>query len=128
MVRQRRLGVLVSLALIVVSVSMPRHAIADGGVSADLSGVPIGIEDIARYHCHDLDYPRMRCFETVDALVLELERRLSAGPGFGRASDSPLGTLAVNLFRGARYDFCCNVQVAWIGSAWNDRISSAEVL
>jgi hypothetical protein len=94
-------------------------------VTADLAGRPIELETVASFHCHDLDFPRIHCFETAtargDALALE------AGAG----SLSRLGATAVsyvivyeNLSYGGASLVVSEDYSALTFIGWNDRISS----
>jgi hypothetical protein len=94
-------------------------------VTADLAGRTIELKSVASFHCHDLDYPRIHCFETAKARDAALA--LDAGAG----SPSPLGATAVAyviVWEYATYGGSSLVvsqdytALTFIG--WNDRISS----
>jgi hypothetical protein len=94
-------------------------------VSADVAGRPIELERVGSLHCHDLDYPRIHCFETATArdAALALEA--------GTTSLGPLGATAVSyvlVYENTSYGGASLLvsedysSLAFIG--WNDRISS----
>jgi hypothetical protein len=123
---RRRITLL--LMLVAIALVPPAHAAAAEkpvDVTADLGGQAIALGSVAGFHCHDLDYPRIHCFETARARDAALE--LEAGAG----SPGPLGATAVSyvvVFEHASYGGASLVvsgdysSLAFIG--WNDRISS----
>ena len=112
-------------AILLVPPATATAAEAPSVATADVAGRPIELESVAGYHCHDLDYPRIHCFETATgrdaALVL----------GAGAESLGPLGATAVSyvvVYENVSYGGASLVvsedysSLTFIG--WNDRISS----
>jgi hypothetical protein len=112
---RRTVGLLVFASLILGTA--PAASAAKAEVSADLDGQPIRVVEISKYHCHDLDYPRIHCFRTA------AER--AAAPSVAAA------LLAVTyvtiwdgaMFAGASMDISQDYD-ALVTIGWNDRIGS----
>jgi hypothetical protein len=87
-------------------------------LSADLDGKPIPLVDVARYHCEDLDFPRIHCFETA--------AEVGAAPGMLAAAQ--VGYTYVTIYDGASFAGASLAisedydVLAALG--WNDRVSS----
>jgi hypothetical protein len=122
---RHRAALVLLAAVLLVPPATAIAAEAPTVVTADLAGRPIELESVASLHCHDLDYPRIHCFETARARDAALE--LEAGAG----SSSPLGATAVSyvvVYEHGSYGGASLVvsedysSLAFIG--WNDRISS----
>ena len=90
-----------------------------GGVelSADVDGRPIALNAIPKYHCQDLDYPRIHCFRTPAALEASAANLLAAtASAYVYAWDQP-------SYAGGSFIFTQDY-LALATIAWNDRISS----
>jgi hypothetical protein len=97
------------------------------GIVATLDGRPLAVADIDNFHCHDLEYPIIRCFRKAADRDAELETE----PGAMAAMAGTAATAAVVYvtvyespgFAGASLSISQNYDaLAVIG--WNDRISS----
>ena len=126
---RRQAALLLLAAVLLVPPATATAAEAPTGVEADLAGRPIELAHVAGLHCHDLDFPRLHCFETARARDAALT--LEAGAG----SLGPLGATAtayVTVFEHASYGGASMTvsqdysTLAFIG--WNDRISSFKAL
>ncbi len=123
---RRRITLLLMLAAI--ALVPPAHAAAaeqPTDMTADLGGQTIELGSVARFHCHDLDDPRIHCFETAAA------RDAALAIEAGAASAGPLGATAVSyvvVYEHSSYGGSSLAvsedypSLAFIG--WNDRISS----
>jgi hypothetical protein len=114
---RRWIGLLVFGALL-LGTAPGASADSKVALSADLAGQPIRLADVGKYHCHDLDYPRIHCFRTAEDLA--------ASPPMAAALLS--GVTYVTIYDGASFlGSSMNVAqdydiLALIG--WNDRVSS----
>ena len=119
-VRVRRLAALAVAAGICMLTLGPATALAapaGATMSADLDGRPIALSDVARYACHDIDYPRIRCFSSQAA------RDTSAAPLLASASATYVIVWADATFAGSSLIVSQDYTVlATLG--WNDRIRS----
>jgi hypothetical protein len=98
-------------------------------VRADLDGRPIGIRDIASYHCHDFDFPVIHCFRTDG----ELQSSTSAALATRQAqSMSAMDALTANDyvtiyqysgFQGPSMDLSQDY-TGLFAIGWNDAVSS----
>jgi hypothetical protein len=122
---RHRAALVLLTAVLLVPPATVAAAEAPSVVTADLAGRSIELESVANFHCHDLDYPRIHCFETATARDAGLA--LDAGAG----SLSLLGATAVSyvvVYENVSYSGASLVasedysSLAFIG--WNDRISS----
>jgi hypothetical protein len=124
MLMQRLVPRLVILSAVVMSLAVtPVRAASPAEIAADLEGVPIAVEQIPDFFCHDRDYPTIHCFTSARRLEATLR-----GPGTGFA---PAAVAAVDyvivysltyyagsyLYISQDYD-----TLALVG--WNDRIRS----
>lgn len=122
----------VALALVMVGV-YARSAVAASGpvIEADLGGRPIPAVDVGRYHCEDLDFPRIHCHRSAVDLERAVARRLAAGalPDTG-APATILATNYVRVFADLNYGGASaylSVSYDDLGViGWNDRISSFQ--
>jgi len=122
---RHRAALVLLMAVLLVPPATATATAAPTVVTADLAGRPIELASVASFHCHDLDYPRIHCFETATARDAEL-----ALEGSARSLDS-LGATAVSyvvVYENASYGGASLVAsedystLTFIG--WNDRISS----
>jgi hypothetical protein len=97
----------------------------DTRLRAFLGSTPIRPTEAGRYHCHDLDYPLIRCYRSSTRLERAVRVRLEA----------PEGTEALSFVRvfedvsyagASAYLSRDYTRLGDIG--WNDRISSFKVL
>jgi hypothetical protein len=97
------------------------------GIAATLDGRPLAVAEIPQFHCHDLDYPIIRCFRK----AADRDAMVSTEVGAMAATAATTATTAVvyvtvyenTNFSGASLSISQNYDVlATIG--WNDRISS----
>jgi hypothetical protein len=127
----RTAGILtVALAIAMAGVYAP-SARATGGpvIEADLGGRSIPAVDVGRYHCDDIDFPRIHCYVTAAALEQAVARRLVAArpAGPGDLATAPAVTYVriyadVNYAGASAYLSVAYDDLSVIG--WNDRISS----
>lgn len=136
-----RRAVVQALILTMSAIVTPLVANAGGPLElrAYLAGQPIALDAVARYHCHDREYPVIDCFAT------EQERDHDAGltPRAVAVAAAPDSSLfgAINLasavfyvtfyehsnFAGASY--ATSQAIAHLGLiGWNDAISSFKSL
>lgn len=93
----------------------------DPQLTARLGSSVIDPRDAGRYHCHDLDYPIIRCFRTSHAL----DEAFGARAGDGAA---PTAVAFVRVYEDAQFTGPSAIlsqsysQLGDIG--WNDRITS----
>ncbi|MEW5992394.1 MAG: hypothetical protein AB1736_13765 [Chloroflexota bacterium] len=93
-------------------------------VTAELAGRPIPLIAVAEHHCHDLDFPRIRCFQTAAELSAALELNLGL---LSLAATSYVQVYEYSWYGGSSMVMSQDYSVlAWIG--WNDRISSFRAL
>lgn len=108
------------VALLTGAVLIPAPAFATTGQSemnADLEGKPIQLGEVSRYHCQDLDYPRIHCFRT------EAARDSSAAPLLATSGVTYVIVWENPSFQGASLIVSQNY-TQLVTLAWNDRISS----
>jgi len=86
-------------------------------LTADLGGAPIPLREIIKYHCQDLDYPRIHCFTSEASLEVSAAALLSTpSSAYVIAWDQP-------TYAGSSFIFTQDyTALALIG--WSDRISS----
>jgi hypothetical protein len=89
-------------------------------MSADLEGRPIKLSDVSKYHCHDLDYPRIHCFRSESSRDDATTSRLAAsGVAYVIAWENG-GYSGNSVILSQDYTVLATL-------AWNDRISSFKV-
>ncbi len=105
---------------------------AQGGLRADLDGIPIALVQVGSWYCHDFDYPAIHCFSDPDRLeaavgsILGDSRRSAAGE-----PSAPFAATAINYvlvfeftsYAGA-YMYMSQDYTVLGTIGWNDRISS----
>jgi len=110
---------LVSGALLLAS---PLPLRASEPIVADLDGRPIRTTEVGSHNCHDFEFPRIHCFETVDALDLSVAR-YGAGP-----LTAPAGVTYVRIWEHESYagsSAYLSNNYADLGTiGWNDKITS----
>jgi hypothetical protein len=72
MIRRRSalVPMLITALLLPPAVTAAEPSVA---VTADLAGKAIPLAEISEHHCHDLDFPRIHCFDTASELSLALQ-------------------------------------------------------
>ena len=119
-------------AAIVLVLSFAGPSLADEGdnspiVTADLAGKPIPVGAIPTYNCHDLEFPRIHCFETTRDLQLSMSatQRLMGTEGVTATNYAVIyddvSLHGASLHISQDYDTLAVV-------AWNDRIRSYKGL
>ena len=97
-------------------------------ITADLDGRPIKTVEVARYHCHDLDFPVVHCYGSDEKLTAAIslwdaKRALDLG-----VSPDALAAVYVRVYEHAGYSgasLAISSSNADLGSlGWNDRITS----
>lgn len=114
-----------ALAAIVLMVVAGTVGVAAGGpLRADLGGRPIALDDVARYHCHDADYPLIHCFLSQQDLLDSVARYTAdAEAEVGATGTAYVRAYADASFGGSSFTFTADYSnLGTIG--WNDRISS----
>ncbi len=90
-------------------------------LTADLDGRPIDLVSVANYHCHDLDFPQIRCFRSEAAL------QAAVGPTLAATAISYVQIYENTAYGGGAMIVSEDYTVlALIG--WNDRISSFKAV
>jgi len=117
------------------ALSISQASVAGAGSSADLTamldGHRIDLQRVSDYHCHDLDYPVIRCYRSAEDLDRAIADRVGRDPG----SLSPQGVTAVayvRVYTDASYggtSLLISTPYDHLGAVgWNDRISSFKTL
>ncbi len=122
--RHRWLGLAVALVLAALVLPANAGATVPGALSATLDGRLIAPNQVARYDCHDRDYPVIRCFRTASELAADEQT-----PGSATASASPLLVGAFvrfyqDAYYGGSYFDAYNAYADLSPIGWNDIISS----
>jgi hypothetical protein len=126
---------LVIVALAISGAFSTALAGGDNGPRAELGDRRLGLRDVSKYHCHDGDYPLIRCFSSENARDSDVG--LKSGDVTG--SDGALASAAtsttlfyVTFFEHAGYggnSFTTSQSIPNLGAfGWNDRISSFKSL
>jgi hypothetical protein len=93
-------------------------------ITADLAGRAIPLAEVSEHHCHDLDFPRIHCFDTASELSLALRPVLGL---LGVTATSYVQVFEHAWYGGGSMTMSQDYTVlATIG--WNDRISSFKAL
>lgn len=107
-------------ALVVWALAIPTPtwaASGQPGINADLDGRPIELRDATRYHCQDLDYPRIHCFRSESARDASAASLLAA-----------TGVTYVIVWENPSYQGASLIvsqdYTQLVTLFWNDRISS----
>lgn len=123
--RERRQSALL-IALVASALTNPVSALGatdPSGMTADLEGRPIKLTDVSKYHCDDLDYPRIHCYRT--------ESLRDASSAAGLAALAASGTAYVIVWENGSYSgnslIISQDYTVLATLAWNDRISSFKV-
>ena len=120
MFRRERRRTALFLALLLGALVAPTGtfaAAADSGMSADLEGKPIQLREVGRYHCEDVDYPRIHCFRS------EAARDAAALPQLAAAGTTYVIVWDFTTYAGASLIISQDYN-ALVTLGWNDRISS----
>jgi hypothetical protein len=95
-------------------------------VTADLEGTPIGIAEVSSYYCHDLDYPKIHCYENstaLEAAVSSIESDRAALSGDAAAGLQYVKLFDLTGYAGQFIILSINYDnLSTIG--WNDKVSS----
>lgn len=124
----RRLGLGVILCAALATLGMT--GTDTGSVRAALNDQTIDLDQVSRYHCHDLEYPTLRCYRT----AAELDQAI-ASAAMDSGGESELAVLAVSYVRiyvDASYgggSMVISYPYDRLGDiGWNDRVSSFKTL
>lgn len=119
-----------ALAVAIVIVAA-RHGAASAvdsrGLRAELGGNAISVRDVANFHCHDRDFPVIRCFDTPAPRDRELAQ---GGSDEGDVSSSAaMAVHYVTWYADAGYAEPPSFAAFWpepnlAAYGWNDKISS----
>lgn len=123
---QRRRRASLVLIVLALSVGSPLSAAtASTVVRADLSGMPIGLADVGKLHCHDLAFPAIHCYATES----DLRSAIAFHSDFrGAAPRGPAAVAYIELFASPNYlggSISLSANYANLGTiGWNDLASS----
>jgi hypothetical protein len=79
------------VVLMLLLAAAPVAASGEETLLAEYAGKEIALTDVAYYHCHDLAYPTILCFDSAE------ERDADAGiDSFANSADDEMGLLATN--------------------------------
>jgi len=123
------------VALVLVLSPLPVYAPSAGAaggplILADLEGRPIPAVEVGRYHCEDVDFPRIHCYPSPAELERAVARRLAPSASGSGPLTTALATsyvrVFVDLFFGGASAYL-SVPYDDLGViGWNDRISSFQ--
>ena len=126
----RLAAVAVFICLAVAWLGLPTRSAAAGSLTASLDGRSLEPGRVGEYHCHDLDYPAIRCFKSGAALDAAIAERLGIG-----ADAEPLAASGVSYVRiyvdasfGGNSMLISNPYNKLGDIGWNDRVSSFKTL
>ncbi|MGZ8822291.1 MAG: hypothetical protein ACXWX1_13345, partial [Aeromicrobium sp.] len=122
---RQRGGPLALAAILATSVASTAAAGSPGGGAerrAQLDGHAISLADVARFQCHDRDFPVIRCFTS----AAERDRDMVA---LGSSAEIQSATHYVTWYDGANYPEPPSFAAYWSEPdltiyGWNDKISS----
>jgi hypothetical protein len=110
-------------ALCAPSIGASAH---DAGLTATHEGRRMDPSAVGRFHCHDIDHPRLRCFSSPrrrDADAARRIRRLSADPRRATRADAYVRLYEHQQFQGA--SVLLSVAYPDLGViGWSDRVTS----
>jgi hypothetical protein len=93
-------------------------------ISSTLEGKAIALTSIAALPCHDFDYPAIRCFDTVERLLNDVEGREANAATSGMASAPYVIAYDYFNYAGNNPKVLSNDE-AWLALiGWNDTTSS----
>jgi hypothetical protein len=118
-----RLGRAVLTALLLAAMTAPQ--VSADGLSATLDGKRIRMSRVPSLHCHDFDYPVIRCFSTSNLIVEDVAARLDATQAdSARLLSSGFVTAYQDVTYGPPSITLSNDYPSLSVLGWNDRISS----
>ena len=132
--RHARYRTLASIAaILVVSLVGAGATAATDGLSATYRGQEVALNDTAAHHCHDGDYPQIRCFDSAVERDLDLVVQTARGAiALGPEPEPPPATYYVTWYEAANYggsSFTASASYSNLGVlGWSDRISSFKSL
>lgn len=115
-------GSIVRAAMVVLLLATTAPTVEARTISATLDGRAIGIGQVGALACHDLEFPIIRCYDSVAQLdaVVAADRpaaRLATGGGYV--------VVYQNSAYGGSNPKVLTTDVPWLSDiGWNDRISS----
>jgi hypothetical protein len=126
---------LLAILTMLGALSISQASVAGAGSSADLTamldGHRIDLQRVSDYHCHDLDYPVIRCYRSAEDLDRAIADRVARDPGSAGA-EGTAGPAYVRVYTDASYggtSLLISTPYDHLGSVgWNDRISSFKTL
>jgi hypothetical protein len=129
--RLAALGVFIALA--VAWLAVPARSTAAGSLSATLDGRSIEPTRVGDYHCHDLDYPIIRCFRKaadLDIAIGDVLGRDDEGAVTPDAAVAVVGYVRVYVDQGfGGSSMLISHAYNRLGDiGWNDRVSSFKTL
>jgi hypothetical protein len=109
---------------------------APPGVFAELDGRPLKLRDVAKYYCHDFDYPRITCSRNAKVTQRGVDRKVAEAEARAEVAAESFATLAMEegggqyatIYDGMTFSGSWMAvsqdydALFWVG--WNDRISS----
>lgn len=115
-------GSIVRAVVVVMLLATTAPAVSAGRVSATLDGRPIGMGQVGALACHDLEFPIIRCYDSVAQLDAVVAAKRSAG---ALATTGGYVVVYQNSVYGGSNPKILTTDVAWLSDiGWNDRISS----
>ena len=96
---RRTVGLLLALTLMTLALPAGVGASSQSGLRAVLEGKPIPLAEVARYTCHDRDYPVIHCFRNAAELDAD-EQQLAS---MASAAPQQLLTAFVRWYQNANY-------------------------
>ena len=126
---RQRGGPLALAAILALTVASTAAAGSPGGRAerrAQLDGRAIALADVARFQCHDRDFPVIRCFNSAAERALDLAAQ-------GRSTELATVTQYVTWYADANYGGAPSFTAFWSEPdltiyGWNDKISSFRTL
>ena len=125
----RLLRVHISAVLVLAGTLLAPTPVTASEIRADLEGLPIAATSVGKFHCHDLDFPRIHCYSSASALETAVDDAVGSAE---LPIDGVLAVSYVRIFESASFVGASAYlsqsysDLRTIG--WNDRISSFQAL
>lgn len=112
-----------SLVALMFLVATPASLVAASAPRAELAGRPLPLHQVANYHCHDFEYPIIRCFTSSAALESDVTSVLASTRAVSAQAVTYVRVWDLTWYAG--YSMFISQNYGNLGSiGWNDRISS----
>lgn len=123
-------------AVALLAVTVPTSSESGSEARAIYQAQEIPLSDVARHHCHDVQYPLVRCFDTAaerdNDIQTEAESVTSFSPSSGEDVTQATVLLYVTFWEHADYggvSFSASQPIAHLGDyGWNDATTSFKSL